>query len=56
VPQPRAGRPGPGGGSGLRGLRERAAEVGGRLDTGPVEDGGFELTATLPLPSEQAVR
>jgi signal transduction histidine kinase len=49
VPQGRASRPGPGGGTGLRGLRERATAAGGRLDTGPVEGGGFQLTATLPL-------
>ena len=49
APQTTASRPGPGGGTGLRSLRERAVAVGGRLDTRPVPDGGFELTATLPL-------
>ena len=49
VPQARAHRPGPGGGTGLDGLRERATAAGGRLDTGPVPGGGFQLTATLPL-------
>ena len=49
APQTTASRPGPGGGTGLRSLRERTAAVGGRLDTRPVADGGFELTATLPL-------
>ena len=48
-PQTTASRPGPGGGTGLRSLRERAAAAGGRLDTVPAADGGFELTATLPL-------
>ena len=35
-------------GSGLAGLRERLAEVGGRLDAGPVEGGGFRLYAEVP--------
>jgi signal transduction histidine kinase len=42
-------RPGPGGGRGVTGLRERVAAVGGRLDAGPTEQGGFELRATIPL-------
>ena len=49
APQTSASRPGPGGGSGLRSLHERTAAVGGRLETAPAPDGGFELTATLPL-------
>lgn len=35
-------------GSGLAGLRERLAQVGGRLDAGPAEDGGFRLYAEVP--------
>ena len=42
-------RPGPGGGRGVAGLRERVAAAGGRLDAGPTEQGGFELRATIPL-------
>ena len=44
------GHPGPNGheGSGLTGLRERLDQVGGRLDAGPVEDGGFRLYAEVP--------
>jgi signal transduction histidine kinase len=42
-------RPGPGGGRGVSGLRERVTAVGGRLDAGPTEQGGFELRATIPL-------
>ena len=49
APETTASRPGPGGGTGLRSLRERATAAGGRLDTRPAPDGGFELTATLPL-------
>jgi two-component system sensor histidine kinase DesK len=37
-----------GGGSGLDGLRSRLAEVGGRLEAGPVETGGFRLFAEVP--------
>ena len=43
-------RPGPGGGRGIRGLQDRAAELGGRLTAGPVA-GGFALQAVLPLGS-----
>lgn len=42
-------RPGPGGGRGLAGLRERAAAAGGTLSAEPTPSGGFELCATLPL-------
>jgi signal transduction histidine kinase len=36
-------------GHGVRGMRERAAMLGGELRAGPVGDGGFEVSATLPL-------
>jgi signal transduction histidine kinase len=36
-------------GYGLIGMRERAASVGGRLLAGRRFDGGFEVTAELPL-------
>ncbi|MFJ8754440.1 sensor histidine kinase [Streptomyces sp. NPDC102441] len=41
----------PGGGSGLHGLRERLAAVGGSLEAAPTDDGRFQLTAAVPLPS-----
>jgi signal transduction histidine kinase len=44
-----AGVPLPGTGSGIAGMRERAAAVGGRLDAGPRPGGGFAVTARLPL-------
>jgi signal transduction histidine kinase len=55
-----AGAPGgsgdpPGNGQGLAGMRERVALLGGRLSAGPAPDGGFVVTATLPL-SEAADR
>jgi len=37
------------GGHGLAGMRERAATVGGTLDTGPGPAGGFRVAARLPL-------
>jgi signal transduction histidine kinase len=43
-----AERPGPGRGSGLRGIRERAALLGGRADTGP-DSGDWRVRVELPL-------
>jgi signal transduction histidine kinase len=45
---PLAGPPGPG--HGLIGMRERASLLGGQFSAGPVPDGGFAVTVTLPLP------
>ena len=36
-------------GHGLRGMRERVAMLDGELTAGPLDDGGFEVTAVLPL-------
>ena len=47
-----SGPPGDPGGSGLRGLAERAAAVGGRLDAHPCPTGGFHLAVTLPIEDE----
>jgi signal transduction histidine kinase len=46
------GRPvhnGAGGGKGIRGMRERAAALGGELQAGPRPGGGFRVRARLPL-------
>jgi signal transduction histidine kinase len=43
----------PGGGHGIVGMRERAAMLGGRLDAGPTEDGGFQVSAVLPASHDQ---
>jgi signal transduction histidine kinase len=39
----------PPGGSGIAGMRERAAALGGELHAGPRPEGGFRVIATLPL-------
>ena len=51
-------RPGPvGHGSGIAGMRERAALAGGRLDAGPSPDGlGWRVHAVLPAPKIGAER
>ena len=46
---PQGAPAGPGTGLGLAGMRERAAAVGGTLDAGPGQRGGFQVTARLPL-------
>ena len=38
-----------GGGNGLVGMGERAAALGGGVEAGPREDGGFRVHATIPL-------
>ncbi|MDR1355465.1 MAG: histidine kinase [Propionibacteriaceae bacterium] len=38
-------------GYGLRGMSERVSAVGGRFSAGPGSDGGFIVSATIPLPS-----
>ncbi len=41
-------------GTGIRGMRERAAALGGTLDAGPVSGGGFRVAARLPVPARTA--
>jgi len=53
---PGAGGLAAGGGHGLVGMRERATMLGGSLEAGPAADGGFRVTAVLPVspPQEEA--
>jgi signal transduction histidine kinase len=48
-----AGGDGDGGGHGIIGMRERAAMLGGTLDAGPAPDGGFGVSAFLPVGPDQ---
>jgi two-component system sensor histidine kinase DesK len=41
-------------GSGIAGLRERVALIGGRVESGPLEDGGFRLRVSVPLDAATA--
>jgi signal transduction histidine kinase len=43
-------------GSGLAGLRERVASVGGTLEAAPRDGGGFRVAATFPRPAPEADR
>ncbi|GAB3585945.1 histidine kinase [Leifsonia lichenia] len=40
------------GGHGIRGMRERAALLGGSLEAERTDDGGFVVRASIPVPSE----
>jgi signal transduction histidine kinase len=37
------------GGHGIHGMRERVRMLGGSLETGPLEDGGYRVAARLPI-------
>jgi signal transduction histidine kinase len=41
-------------GHGIIGMRERAAMLGGQLEAGPTDEGGFQVTAVLPDAKEPA--
>ncbi|MFF5171255.1 sensor histidine kinase [Micromonospora sp. NPDC000089] len=45
--------PGPGGGTGLAGMRERVTALGGTFAAGPHAGGGFRVYATLPVEEAQ---
>jgi signal transduction histidine kinase len=41
------------GGHGVRGMRERAAMLGGAVSVGPLEHGGYRVNAILPYPQSR---
>jgi signal transduction histidine kinase len=45
--------PDSGTGHGITGMRERAEALGGSLSAGPASDGGFVVTASLPVGSDR---
>ena len=53
TPPARSEDPTPGARLGLAGIRERAAALSGTVTAGPTPDGGFELTATLPVTEDE---
>ncbi|MEV6931543.1 sensor histidine kinase [Dactylosporangium sp. NPDC051485] len=50
-----APRDAPGGGRGLKGMRERVEALGGRLTAEPRPDGGFRVRAILPRDAPEAL-
>nr|WP_128378110.1 sensor histidine kinase [Streptomyces cavernae] len=50
---PATGADAGGSGNGLAGMRERAAALGGTIEAGPREDGGFRVLAELPIEEER---
>jgi signal transduction histidine kinase len=42
-----------GAGSGIAGMRERAAALGGEFEAGPLPRGGFRVRARLPIRSDR---
>ncbi|MEU6123020.1 sensor histidine kinase [Streptomyces sp. NPDC047123] len=53
---PATGADAGGSGNGLAGMRERAAALDGTIEAGPGPDGGFRVTAVLPLPAGRGSR
>ncbi|BCY11953.1 sensor histidine kinase [Actinoplanes sp. L3-i22] len=50
------GAPGLGGGRGISGMRDRAQALGGTLEAGPRDGGGWRVRASLPYPRSSSRR
>jgi len=50
---PATGADAGGSGNGLAGMRERAAALGGTIEAGPRDDGGFRVLALLPVKTKE---
>ncbi|MDT9682531.1 histidine kinase [Streptomyces sp. TRM76323] len=48
------GKPSPGAGHGITGMRERIAMLDGELTAGATEDGGYEVAAFVPVARDEA--
>ncbi|MFB7241169.1 two-component sensor histidine kinase [Streptomyces populi] len=53
---PATGADAGGSGNGLAGMRERAAALGGTIEAGPRDDGGFRVLAVLPWKAKEENR
>ncbi|MFJ5305519.1 sensor histidine kinase [Streptomyces sp. NPDC088350] len=51
MPEPSLVKPSPGAGHGITGMRERVSMLNGEMTAVPAEDGGYEVTVFLPVPS-----
>ncbi|MFJ9244672.1 sensor histidine kinase [Streptomyces sp. NPDC101776] len=51
APEPSLVKPSPGAGHGITGMRERVSMLDGEMTVAPAEDGGYEVTVFLPVPS-----
>jgi signal transduction histidine kinase len=50
-PAPSLVKPSPGAGHGITGMRERVSMLGGEMTAGPTDEGGYEVTVFLPVPT-----
>lgn len=51
LPEPSLVKPSPGAGHGITGMRERVSMLNGEMTAAPADDGGYEVTVFLPVPS-----
>ncbi|MFD4559605.1 sensor histidine kinase [Streptomyces sp. NPDC058469] len=51
MPEPSLVKPSPGAGHGITGMRERVSMLDGEMTAAPADDGGYEVTVFLPVPS-----